>query len=80
MKKALIAIAIMMAIMGTGDDSIVPAVTVGAAICVATSMCADMMADLKTGYLVGGMPRKQQIAQILPQIKAAGGDEDKGGK
>ena len=61
---ALIAIAIMMGIMGTGDEFIVPAVTVGAAICVATSMCADMMADLKTGYLVGSRPIKQQIAQI----------------
>jgi len=61
---ALIAIAIMMAILGTGDDYIVPAVTVGAAICVATSMCADMMADFKTGYLVGAMPLKQQIAQV----------------
>ncbi|KAA3604867.1 MAG: peptide transporter [Planctomycetota bacterium] len=62
---ALIAIAIMMAIMGTSKEYIVPAVTVGAAICVATSMCADMMADLKTGYLVGSLPVKQQIAQIL---------------
>lgn len=60
---ALIAIAIMMAILGT--DQVVPAVTVGAAICVATSMCADMMADLKTGYLVGSQPRKQQMAQLL---------------
>ncbi len=61
---ALIAIAIMMGIMGTADQFIVPAVTVGASICVATSMCADMMADLKTGYLVGSKPIKQQIAQI----------------
>jgi putative OPT family oligopeptide transporter len=61
---ALIAIAIMMGIMGIGNEYVVPAVTVGAAICVATSMCADMMADFKTGYLVGGMPLKQQIAQI----------------
>ncbi len=61
---ALIAIAIMMAIMGTSDDYVVPAVTIGAAVCVATSMCADMMADLKTGYLVGSLPVKQQIAQI----------------
>ena len=62
---ALIAIAIMMGILGTDSSSIVPAVTVGAAICVATSMCADMMADLKTGYLVGSRPAKQQVAQIL---------------
>lgn len=61
---ALIAIAIMMGILGTSDAMLIPAVTIGAAVCVATSMCADMMADLKTGYLVGGMPRRQQIAQL----------------
>ncbi len=62
---ALIAIAIMMGIMGTDSAYIVPAVTVGASICVATSMCADMMADLKTGYLVGSRPLRQQVAQIM---------------
>ncbi len=61
---ALIAIAIFMGIMGREPHFIVPAVTLGAAVCVATSMCADMMADLKTGYLVGALPIKQQIAQI----------------
>ncbi len=62
---ALIAIAIMMGIMGTGDEYVIPAVTLGASVCVATSMCADMMADLKTGHLVGSRPYRQQIAQIL---------------
>lgn len=61
---ALIAIAIMMGILGTGAEMVIPAVTIGAAICVATSMCADMIADLKTGYLVGGKPRRQQVAQV----------------
>jgi len=62
---ALIAIAIMMAIMGTANDYVVPAVTIGAAVCVATSMCADMMSDLKTGYLVGSLPVRQQVAQMM---------------
>lgn len=61
---ALIAIAIMMGILGTSQEMVVPAVTIGAAICVATSMCADMMADLKTGYLIGSKPARQQLAQI----------------
>ena len=61
---ALLATVIMMAILGTDDNGIIPAVTIGAAICVATSMCADMMADLKTGYLVGSRPARQQVAQI----------------
>ena len=61
---ALLATVIMMAILGTDNNGIIPAVTVGAAICVATSMCADMMADLKTGYLIGSRPARQQVAQI----------------
>lgn len=61
---ALVAIAIMMGILGTSDAMIIPAVTIGAAVCVATSMCADMMADLKTGYLVGGKPIRQELAQL----------------
>ena len=38
---------------------------VGAAACVAMSQATDLMLDLKTGYLVGAIPRKQQIAQFL---------------
>jgi len=61
---ALIAIAILMSITGTATEFVVPAVTIGAAVCVATSMCADMISDLKTGYLVGSLPLRQQIAQM----------------
>lgn len=61
---ALVAIAIMMGILGTSDAMMIPAVTIGAAVCVATSMCADMMADLKSGYLVGGKPVRQELAQL----------------
>jgi len=61
---ALLGIAMMLGIMGTSDRFVVPAVTLGAATCVATSMCADMIADLKTGYLVGARPVRQQVAQM----------------
>jgi putative OPT family oligopeptide transporter len=43
---------------------IVSSVIVGAAICVAIAQAGDMMLDLKSGYLVGAQPRKQQIAQF----------------
>lgn len=46
-------------------DSIVAAVTVGAATCVAMSQATDLMLDLKTGYLVGATPRKQQLGQFI---------------
>lgn len=45
-------------------DSIVAAVVVGAAACVAMSQATDLMLDLKTGYLVGATPRMQQFGQF----------------
>jgi putative OPT family oligopeptide transporter len=63
----LIAVTILIFIAsGMGDTAtVIAAVMVGAAACVAMSQATDLMLDLKTGYLVGAMPRKQQIAQFL---------------
>jgi putative OPT family oligopeptide transporter len=46
-------------------DSIVAAIMVGAATCVAMSQATDLMLDLKTGYLVGASPRMQQMGQFI---------------
>jgi putative OPT family oligopeptide transporter len=46
-------------------DSIVAAIMVGAATCVAMSQATDLMLDLKTGYLVGATPRLQQMGQFI---------------
>ena len=46
-------------------DSIVAAIMVGAAMCVAMSQATDLMLDLKTGYLVGATPRMQQFGQFI---------------
>jgi putative OPT family oligopeptide transporter len=45
-------------------DSIIAAIMVGAATCVAMSQATDLMLDLKTGYLVGATPRMQQVGQF----------------
>ena len=58
---ALIAITLMLVLT---QNNVIAAVLIGVAVCVATSQCADMMQDLKTGYLVGGIPLKQQVVQI----------------
>jgi putative OPT family oligopeptide transporter len=51
---------------GLGDRAtVVAAVVVGAAMCVAMAQATDLMLDLKCGYLVGAIPRRQQIAQFL---------------
>lgn len=50
---------------GLGDqEAIVSSVMVGAAMCVAMSQATDLMLDLKTGYLVGAIPKRQQLAQM----------------
>jgi len=64
----LIAVTILIIISNGMDDSkaaIVSAIMVGAAACVAMSQATDLMLDLKTGYLVGATPRKQQYGQFI---------------
>jgi len=64
----LIAVTILIFISsGLGDTraAIVAAIMVGAAACVAMSQATDLMLDLKTGYLVGATPRKQQMGQFI---------------
>lgn len=63
----LIAVTILIVISsGLGDKAaIISSVMVGAAACVAMAQATDLMLDLKTGYLVGASPKKQQIGQFL---------------
>ena len=63
----LIGITILLVVArGMSDTAtIVSSIIVGAAMCVAMAQATDLMMDLKTGYLVGAIPRKQQIGQFL---------------
>jgi len=63
----LIAVTILIVISrGLGDSAaIISSIMVGAAACVAMAQATDLMLDLKTGYLVGASPRKQQTGQFL---------------
>lgn len=64
----LIAVTILLIIAQAGMSSpaaILSSVIIGAAICVAIAQAGDMMLDLKSGYLVGAMPRRQQLAQFI---------------
>jgi len=47
-----------------GSAAVVGAVMIGAALCVAVTLAADMMGDLRTGHLVGGIPRRQQVTEL----------------
>ncbi len=63
----LVGVTILLAISsGLGDAAAtISSVMVGAAACVAMAQATDLMLDLKTGYLIGASPKKQQIGQFL---------------
>ena len=58
---ALISVTLMMFLLG---GNVAAAMVVGVAVCVAIGQGADMMQDLKTGFMIGGRPVKQQLAQF----------------
>lgn len=64
----LIAVTLLVLAIQGGTDTMTTirtSILVGAGVCLAVSQASDMMLDLKSGYLVGGIPRRQQIAQFI---------------
>lgn len=64
----LIAVTILVVVARSGLDNpqtILSSIIVGVAVCMAVSQSSDMMLDLKSGYLIGAIPRRQQIAQYV---------------
>lgn len=64
----LISVTLLIVIAKAGMSApaaIVSSIVVGAAICMAISQSSDMMLDLKSGYLTGAIPKRQQFAQYL---------------
>ncbi|MCW5967352.1 MAG: oligopeptide transporter, OPT family [Blastocatellales bacterium] len=60
---------LMLGRMGAGERVI--ALTVGAIVCVAAANAGNTSQDLKTGYLVGGTPSRQQMALLVGAITSA---------
>lgn len=58
---ALISVTLMMFIF---KQNVAAAMIVGVAVCVAIGQAADMMQDLKTGFMLGARPIRQQVAQF----------------
>ena len=47
------------------------AIAIGSLICIAACMAGDTSQDLKTGYILGATPKKQQIGEIMGTVAAA---------
>lgn len=47
------------------------AVAIGSIICIVAAIAGDTSQDLKTGYLLGATPKKQQISEVIGVVAAA---------
>lgn len=58
----------------TGDSGIhgmKGAIAIGSIICIVAAIAGDTSQDLKTGYLLGATPKKQQIGELIGVVAAA---------
>lgn len=55
----------------TGTHGMVSAITIGSIICIIAAIAGDTSQDLKTGYLLGATPKKQQTGELIGSIISA---------
>lgn len=55
----------------TGIHGMQGAIAIGSVICIIACMAGDTSQDLKTGYILGASPKKQQIGEIIGTLVAA---------
>lgn len=64
----LIATAILKATGHVGISGMTSAICIGTVICIIAAMAGDTSQDLKTGYIVGATPYRQQVGELIGAI------------
>ncbi len=54
-----------------GPEGMAAAISIGSIICIVSAIAGDTSQDLKTGYILGSTPKKQQIAEVIGVVAAA---------
>ncbi len=54
-----------------GYTGMVSAIAIGTVICIIAAVAGDTSQDLKTGYIVGATPKKQQIGELIGVVVSA---------
>lgn len=55
----------------TGIHGMTGAIAIGSVICIIAAMAGDTSQDLKTGYILGATPKKQQIGELIGAVVSA---------
>ena len=67
----LIATVILKVTGSTGGVGMQSAIAIGSIICIVAAISGDTSQDLKTGYLLGATPKKQQYAEVIGVVASA---------
>ncbi len=67
----LIATLILKVTGADGVDGMCSAIAIGSIICIVSAIAGDTSQDLKTGYILGATPRKQQTGEIVGVVASA---------
>ncbi|MBM6854198.1 oligopeptide transporter, OPT family [Mediterraneibacter glycyrrhizinilyticus] len=67
----IIATLILKASGTDGTTGMVGAIAIGGIICIVAAIAGDTSQDLKTGFIVGATPKKQQIGEMLGVVVSA---------
>jgi len=67
----LIATLILKMTGATGAAGMASAIAIGSVICIVCAIAGDTSQDLKTGFLLGATPKKQQIGEIVGVVSSA---------
>lgn len=67
----LIATVILKVTGDSGAEGMRSAIAIGSIICIVAAIAGDTSQDLKTGYLLGATPKKQQIGELIGIVAAA---------
>ena len=67
----LIATLILKVTGADGVDGMCSAIAIGSIICIVSAIAGDTSQDLKTGYILGATPRKQQTGELIGVVASA---------
>jgi putative OPT family oligopeptide transporter len=67
----LIATLILKFTGASGASGMSAAIAIGSIICIVSAIAGDTSQDLKTGYILGSTPKKQQIGEVIGVVASA---------
>src|ERR1700684_1786443 len=67
----LIAALLMVSLGAAGTKGVAVVLGVAAVVCVSSSVAGELLQDFKVGYILGGTPRKIQIAELIAVVVAS---------